>query len=171
MSTERHSRRTSWDRGCSSRGSGAPIAALIPAKRDSYPKRYRHGPLVVRGGERGGPNEKELVEMTREGPRGRDRGFAPGTFRREASGGIAEPLVGEASGEAANRSEVATNSKYVAAMCALTKSRAKKWYNSGGPRGGGTGEIPPRGPLWAGRLRATPGSRNFTRAYRVLRIS
>ena len=51
--------------------------------------------------------------MTQEGPRGRDRGFAPGTFPREASGGIAEPLLGEASGEAANRSEVATNSRYV----------------------------------------------------------
>ena len=95
---------------CSSRGSGAPVVALIPAKRDSYPKRYRHGPLVVRRGERGGPNEKELVEMTQEGPRGRDRGSPRGPSRVRRLGESPSRFLEEASGEAANRSEVATNS-------------------------------------------------------------
>ena len=109
-------------------------------------------------GRKRGPEREGIGRNDAGRPPGKGPGFAPGTFPREASGGIAEPLLGEASGEAANRSEVATNSSTSLAMCALTKSRAKKWYNSRGPRGGGTGEIPPRGPLWAGAL-APPQAR------------
>ena len=135
------------------------LSKAVSARAAGYTPGRKRGP------EREGIGRNDAGRSPGKGP-----GFAPGPSRVRRLGESPSRFLEEASGEAANRSEVATNSSTSLAMCALTKSRAKKWYNSGGPRGGGTGEIPPRGPLWAGRSRATPGSRNFTRAYRVLRI-
>jgi hypothetical protein len=77
MSTERHSRRTSRDRGCSSRGSGAPIVAVIPTlgtKESGLPVQGEDGAcrsLYAAAKEEVGTTDAGRLP-------GREPGFAPG---------------------------------------------------------------------------------------------
>ena len=96
-----------------------------------------------RGPEREGIGRNDAGRSPGKGP-----GFAPGTFPREASGGIAEPLLGEASGEAASRSEVATNSKYVASDVRANKVASEEVVQQRrAPRRWDRGNTTPGPPL------------------------
>ena len=134
------------------------LSKAVSARAAGYTPGRKRGP------EREGIGRNDAGRSPGKGP-----GFAPGTFPREASGGIAEPLLGEASGEAANRSKLQPTAIRRSDVRANKVASEEVVQQRRAPRRWDRGNTTP-GPPLGGRSRATPGSRNFARAYRVLRI-